>query len=75
MLSVADPALDNGPRTDKSATMRMCAVSREVRPVDELIRFVLSPRRRGGSRHQAQAAGPRPVGHGLAGQGCGSGPA
>ena len=43
MLSVADPALDNGPRTDKSATMRMCAVSREVRPVDELIRFVLSP--------------------------------
>ncbi len=43
MLSVADPALDNGPRTDKSATMRMCAVSREVRPVDELIRFVISP--------------------------------
>jgi uncharacterized protein len=43
MLSVADPALDNGPRTDRSATMRMCAVSREVRPVDELIRFVLSP--------------------------------
>jgi uncharacterized protein len=43
MLSVADPALDNGPRTDKSATMRMCAVSREVRPIDELIRFVLSP--------------------------------
>src|SRR5689334_13307809 len=43
MLSVADPALDNGPRTDKSATMRMCAVSREVRPIDELIRFVVSP--------------------------------
>ena len=43
MLSVADPALDNGPRTDRSATMRMCAVSREVRPVDELIRFVLAP--------------------------------
>jgi predicted RNA-binding protein YlxR (DUF448 family) len=43
MLSVADPALDNGPRTNRSATMRMCAVSREVRPVDELIRFVLSP--------------------------------
>src|SRR5690242_9307908 len=43
MLSVADPALDNGPRTDKSATVRMCAVSREVRPVEELIRFVLSP--------------------------------
>ena len=43
MLAVADPDLDNGPRTDRSATMRMCAVSREVRPVDELIRFVLSP--------------------------------
>jgi predicted RNA-binding protein YlxR (DUF448 family) len=43
MLAIASPELDNGPRTDKSATMRMCAVSREVRPVDELIRFVLSP--------------------------------
>jgi predicted RNA-binding protein YlxR (DUF448 family) len=42
MLAIASPELDNGPRT-KSATMRMCAVSREVRPVDELIRFVLSP--------------------------------
>jgi predicted RNA-binding protein YlxR (DUF448 family) len=43
MLAIASPELDNGPRTDKSATMRMCAVSREVRPADELIRFVLSP--------------------------------
>lgn len=43
MLANASPELDNGPRTDRSATMRMCAVSREVRPVDELIRFVLSP--------------------------------
>ena len=43
MLALADPDLDNGPRTDKSATMRMCAVSREVRPIDELIRFVVSP--------------------------------
>ena len=43
MLAIASPELDNGPRTGKSATMRMCAVSREVRPVDELIRFVLSP--------------------------------
>src|SRR5437016_9158228 len=42
MLAIVDGELDNGPRTDKSATMRMCAVSREVRPVDELIRFVLS---------------------------------
>jgi predicted RNA-binding protein YlxR (DUF448 family) len=43
MLAMADPDLDNGPRTDRSATMRMCAVSREVRPIDELIRFVVSP--------------------------------
>ena len=44
MLALADPDLDNGPRTDRSATMRMCAVSREVRPIDELIRFVVSPK-------------------------------
>src|SRR6185312_8142946 len=43
MLATADTELDNGPRTEKSATMRMCAVSREVRPVAELIRFVIGP--------------------------------
>ena len=43
MLALADPELDNGPRTEKSATMRMCALSRAVRPIDELIRFVVSP--------------------------------
>src|ERR1700757_600308 len=43
MLASVDPDLDNGPRTDRSATMRMCAVSREVRPIDERIRFVVSP--------------------------------
>ena len=42
MLAIVDGELDNGPRT-KSAKTRMCAVSRKVRPVDELIRFVLSP--------------------------------
>jgi predicted RNA-binding protein YlxR (DUF448 family) len=43
MLAMADPAdLDNGPRT-KSGTMRMCAVTRQVAPIDDLIRFVLSP--------------------------------
>src|SRR5215813_8523266 len=42
MLAIVDGELDNGPRT-KSATTRMCAVSREVRPIDELIRFVVSP--------------------------------
>ncbi|MBR0794104.1 RNA-binding protein [Bradyrhizobium jicamae] len=43
MLAQADPDLDDGPRTQKSATTRMCAVSREVRPIDELIRFVVAP--------------------------------
>src|SRR5450631_3854515 len=43
MLAVADPDLDNGPRTDRSATARMCAVTRAVRPIEELIRFVVSP--------------------------------
>src|SRR6516164_7189121 len=43
MLALADPELDNGPRTDKSARFRMCAVSREQRPIDQLIRFVVAP--------------------------------
>ena len=43
MLAIADPDLDNGPRTDRAATSRMCAVSREVKAIDELIRFVVSP--------------------------------
>ncbi len=44
MLAIADPAdLDRGPRDTKSGTERMCVVSRQVRPIDELIRFVLSP--------------------------------
>src|ERR1700710_3225157 len=43
MLAFADPDLDNGPRTDRSATMRMCAVTRAVRPIGELIRFVVAP--------------------------------
>jgi uncharacterized protein len=43
MLALADPDLDNGPRTDRSATMRMCAVTRQLRPIDELIRFVVAP--------------------------------
>jgi uncharacterized protein len=43
MLAIADPDLDNGPRTDRTATMRMCAVTRAVRPIDELIRFVVAP--------------------------------
>ena len=33
--------LDDGPRTSRSGTERMCAVTRKVRPTEELIRFVL----------------------------------
>ena len=48
MLTLADPEglvadLDNGPRTTRSGTQRMCAVTRKVRPIDELIRFVVAP--------------------------------
>ena len=43
MLAIADPDLDNGPRTDRSATVRMCAVTRQVLPIDCLIRFVVGP--------------------------------
>src|SRR6266567_8615993 len=44
MLAIADPAdLDNGPRTNRPGTERMCAVTRAVRPIDELIRFVVAP--------------------------------
>jgi predicted RNA-binding protein YlxR (DUF448 family) len=43
MLAIADlTEMDDGPRT-KSGTERMCAVTRQVQPIDELIRFVLSP--------------------------------
>ena len=37
-----DTALDGGPRKG-AATERMCAVSREVKPVEELVRFVVGP--------------------------------
>ena len=44
MLATADPAdLDNGPRTAKSGTERMCVVTRQVQPIDDLIRFVVAP--------------------------------
>lgn len=44
MLAIADQAdLDNGPRSTKPGTERMCAVTRSVRPIDELIRFVAAP--------------------------------
>lgn len=43
MLATADHAdLDHGPRT-KSGVERMCAVTRQVAGIDDLIRFVASP--------------------------------
>ena len=38
-----DEELDAGPRKGGPGAERLCAVSREVRPVDELIRFVVGP--------------------------------
>src|SRR5437868_10059471 len=43
LASVAEHDLDGGPRTTKPGTLRMCALTRQVRPVDELIRFVVAP--------------------------------
>lgn len=44
MLAALDPAdLDDGPRTAKSGTERMCAVTRQVQPIEDLIRFVVAP--------------------------------
>ena len=38
-----DTALDGGPRKG-AATERMCVVSREVKPVEDLLRFVVGPK-------------------------------
>jgi predicted RNA-binding protein YlxR (DUF448 family) len=38
-----DNELDAGPRSSGSGTERFCAVTRTVKPVDELIRFVVGP--------------------------------
>ena len=43
LASVAEQDLDSGPRTTKPGTQRMCALTRQVRPIDELIRFVVAP--------------------------------
>jgi predicted RNA-binding protein YlxR (DUF448 family) len=43
LASVDEAHLDSGPRTAKPGTARMCALTRQVRPVDELIRFVIAP--------------------------------
>lgn len=38
-----DQETDNGPRDDKRGTERLCVVTRKVRPIGELIRFVVGP--------------------------------
>jgi uncharacterized protein len=44
MLAVADHAeLDTGPRSGAPGAERFCAVTRAVKPVDALIRFVVGP--------------------------------
>ena len=44
MLAIAEaPELDDGPRTQKSGTERLCALTRQVAPIGELIRFVVGP--------------------------------
>ena len=44
MLATLDCAeLDDGPRPAKAGTERMCAVTRQVKPTTELIRFVVAP--------------------------------
>jgi predicted RNA-binding protein YlxR (DUF448 family) len=44
MLARADiDATDRGPRQGRSGAERLCVATRVVRPVDELIRFVIAP--------------------------------
>ncbi|MBR1216675.1 RNA-binding protein [Bradyrhizobium sp. U87765 SZCCT0131] len=44
MLTATAPVdLDDGPRTARSGRERMCAVTRQVQPIEELIRFVVGP--------------------------------
>ena len=44
MLDRVDPAdPDHGPRTARPGTARMCVVTRQVKPIEELIRFVVAP--------------------------------
>jgi len=43
MLAHADIDTDRGPREGRRGTERLCALTREVRPIDGLIRFVAGP--------------------------------
>src|SRR5438552_5364404 len=43
MLARVDTDTDQGPRQGRRGTERLCALTREVRPIDDLIRFVAAP--------------------------------
>jgi predicted RNA-binding protein YlxR (DUF448 family) len=43
MLAQADIIEDTGPRTARGVTERTCILTRAVKPIDELIRFVIAP--------------------------------
>src|SRR5436190_19894658 len=43
MLARADIETDDGPRAGRRGTERLCALTREVKPIGELIRFVAAP--------------------------------
>jgi len=43
MLARAENDTDQGPREGRRGTERLCALTREVRPLEELIRFVAAP--------------------------------
>src|ERR1700674_3747572 len=38
-----DTDMDGGPRHAAAGTVRLCIVTREVKPTDEMIRFVVGP--------------------------------
>ncbi len=64
MLAVAqDSELDRGATSVAPETERTCALTRELKPVAEMIRFVVGPGRRRSTRRQAKAARPRHLGH------------
>src|SRR5947209_9848784 len=43
MLARVEIDADRGPREGRRGTARLCALTREVKPIDELIRFVAAP--------------------------------
>ena len=61
LATTHDNELDTGPRSG-AGRERLCVATRTVKPVDEMIRFVVGPDG-GRARPQAQAARPRRLGH------------